>query len=163
MRNLRFVHDFAVSESLESPQLAQLKYSLCRRSIAEGDPFRSLFAETGISLQASDIFEGGILAGRTGSDRMVGRDPGGLRTKIQQAAAEATGIARELGATPAQLGIAFCLTNPSVANILFGVSRLEQLEDNLAALDLLKRHENDLRALTAGLWLDRDIVDPAGP
>lgn len=42
--------------------------------------------------------------------------------------------------------------------MLFGVSRLEQLEDNLGALELLDRvGAEEVRAATAGLWVDRGV------
>lgn len=160
---LRSAYDFAVAESLSRPQLAQLKYGLCRRSIADGEPFRRLFAETGVTLQASDVFEGGILAGKVATDRMIGRDPGGIRERIRAAAAGATEIAHGLDATPAQLTIAFCLTHPALTTVLFGVSTIAQLEENIAALDLLNRHGDIIRDLVGGLWLDRDVVSPSGP
>jgi aryl-alcohol dehydrogenase-like predicted oxidoreductase len=54
-------------------------------------------------------------------------------------------IAAELGATPAQLAIAWCLTNPHVSTVLLGASRKEQLEQNLGALDLLPRLDAALK------------------
>src|SRR5688572_28161550 len=48
-------------------------------------------------------------------------------------------IARELGCTSAQLAIAWCLKNPSVSSVLLGVSRVEQLDENLGALAVKPR------------------------
>jgi len=48
-------------------------------------------------------------------------------------------IAAELGVSMAQLAIAWCLVNPHVSTVMLGASKLEQLEQNLAALDLLPR------------------------
>lgn len=48
-------------------------------------------------------------------------------------------VARELGATTAQLAIAWCLRTPAVTTVITGASRLEQLEENLGALDVLPR------------------------
>ncbi|MGC1550307.1 MAG: aldo/keto reductase [Rhodanobacter sp.] len=48
-------------------------------------------------------------------------------------------IADELGCSMAQLALAWCLLNPHVSTVLLGASRLEQLEQNLAALDVLPR------------------------
>ncbi|WP_280116157.1 aldo/keto reductase [Leucobacter coleopterorum] len=67
-------------------------------------------------------------------------------------------IADSLGATPAQLGIAFCLANPATANVLFGASSVRQLEDNLGAIALLEAVGVDrVREVTAELWLDREV------
>lgn len=115
-------------------------------------------------MQASDVLEGGILAGNTSPGRQIGRDPGDVRTRIQEAAAGIAKLAAELDATPAQLCIAFPLTHPSTATVLFGASRMERLTDNSAALEVLDRvGPSRLRALMAPFWVDRDVVDPEGP
>ncbi len=45
-------------------------------------------------------------------------------------------IATEMGCTAAQLSLAWCLRRPEVTSCIQGISRIEQLEDNLAAADL---------------------------
>lgn len=45
-------------------------------------------------------------------------------------------LARELGASMAQLAIAWCLKNPFVSSVILGASRVEQLQENLGALDV---------------------------
>ena len=126
--------------------------------MADDPEYRALLAETGISLQASDVFEGGMLAGRVGSDRMVGRDPGGVRERIAAVAPRLAEIAAGWDATPAQVAVAFGLTHPATATVLFGASRMEQLEDNLGALDLLDRVGAEaLRAAVDELWVDQHV------
>jgi len=48
-------------------------------------------------------------------------------------------IADELGASLAQLAIAWCLLNAHVSTVMLGASRTEQLEQNLGALDVLPK------------------------
>ncbi|WP_244300992.1 aldo/keto reductase [Leucobacter insecticola] len=73
-------------------------------------------------------------------------------------------LAEELSATPAQLAIAFTLTHPATATTLFGASSVEQLNANLASLELLERvGEETLRARVEPFWADRGLVDPEGP
>jgi len=45
-------------------------------------------------------------------------------------------VARELGCTLAQLAIAWCLTNEHVSSVVVGVTTLEQLQDNLGAVEV---------------------------
>lgn len=45
------------------------------------------------------------------------------------------GLARRRGQSLAQMALAWCLNDPRVTSVIMGVSRLEQLEENLAALD----------------------------
>lgn len=49
---------------------------------------------------------------------------------------EVVSIARELGASPAQVAIAWVTRRPGVVSTLVGASRMDQLEDNLRALEL---------------------------
>ncbi|MBT2213301.1 MULTISPECIES: aldo/keto reductase [Actinomadura] len=156
-----FACRFAAAEGLVAPSFAQLKYSIARRSVPEGEPWSNLFEHEGLGLQASDVLEGGILAGRLEPERKIGADPGGIRDKIRAAYPELRRAADRFGATPAQVAIAFTLVHPAVANVLVGVSRAAQFEDNMAAIGLAARHGAELRDAVAGLWLDRDVVDPA--
>lgn len=161
--NIQALLDIAAAEGVAGPQVAQLKYSVARRSIPDGEPFARLF-EQGLSMQASDVMEGGILAGNVTPGREVGRDPGGIRERIVADVPAFAALAGELGTTPAQLAVAFTLTHPATATTLFGASRLEQLQSNLAAVDLVERiGAETLRELVAPFWADRDVVDPAGP
>ncbi|MUN41306.1 aldo/keto reductase [Actinomadura sp. NEAU-AAG5] len=157
------IREHALAAGSPGPQLAQLKYSPCRRAIPDGEPFEAVFA-AGVSMQASDVLEGGILAGKSGASRQIGRDPGEIRPRIQDAAKGIAELAKELDATPAQLCIAFTLTHPSTSTVLFGSTSLEQLTANIAALDVLERVGADrLRSLMEPFWVDRGIVDPEGP
>ena len=155
---LRLALDTAAGEGLTPPSFAQLKYGLVRRSMAEGEFYGGWFADGTLALQASDAFEGGILVGKLAPARKIGADVGEIRERIVAAYPEVERIARSLGATPAQLGLAFCLANPATANVLFGASRVAQLDDNLGAISLLEREgAARIRELTAELWLDRSV------
>ncbi|MFC0866118.1 aldo/keto reductase [Sphaerimonospora cavernae] len=158
--DLWLARDFALAEGMTPPSFAQLKYSLARRSVPEGEPYGRLFDEAGLGLQASDVFEGGILAGKLNPERKIGADPGGIRERIRAAYPAVERAAERFGATPAQLAIAYCLTHRAVGNVLFGASRMSQFDDNLGALDLLARHGDELREAVADLWIDRDVVRP---
>lgn len=165
---LQLAFDTAEAEGLTPPAFAQLKYGLVRRSMAEGEFYGRWFAEGRLALQASDAFEGGILVGKLSPGRKIGADVGGIRERIVAAYPEVERIAASFDATPAQLGLAFCLANPATANVLFGASSVRQLDDNLGALDLLDRvGAAALRDVTEGLWLDREVRadgvwEPAG-
>ncbi|KQY77301.1 oxidoreductase [Microbacterium sp. Root1433D1] len=155
--------DIATDEDVPGPQIAQLKYSVSRRAIPDGAPFAGLW-EQGLTLQASDCLEGGILAGKVNGDRQIGRDPGDIRGRILSDVPAFAALADSLDASPAQLGIAFTLTHPALTTTLFGASSVAQLRANLAAVDLVDRvGVAELRRLVAPFWADRGIVDPEGP
>ena len=155
--------DLAAAEGVPGPQIAQLKYSVSRRSIPDGEPFARLW-EQGLTLQASDCLEGGVLAGNVNGDRQIGRDPGDIRERIIADVPAFTALAESLDTTPAQLGIAFTLTHPALTTTLFGASRVTQLHANLDAADLVERvGADELRRLVEPFWADRGVVDPEGP
>ncbi|WP_125611844.1 aldo/keto reductase [Specibacter cremeus] len=161
--NIQSLIDIAREEGVPGPEITQLKYSLSRRSIPDGEPFAKLW-EQGITMQSSDVLEGGILAGKVNPDREVGRDPGGIRAKIIESVPAVTALAGELDTTPAQLAVAFTLTHPANTTTLFGATRLEQLEQNIGAIALVERvGAARLRELVAPFWADAGIVDPEGP
>ena len=63
-------------------------------------------------------------------------------------------LARELDTTPATLAMAFALSNPSVATVLFGATSPEQLLENVRAAELAEALDEDqlarLRAIDGG-------------
>ena len=52
---------------------------------------------------------------------------------------ELAALARDIGADPASLAMAFALLDPSVTTVLFGATRPEQVSANLGALALADR------------------------
>ncbi|MCW5252561.1 aldo/keto reductase [Streptomyces sp. SHP 1-2] len=158
-RDLRAAIDIARERGLVPPAFAQLKYGLARRSMAEGGYYGPLFDSGELALQASDVFEGGLLVGNLRPNRKIGADVGGIRERIADSYAEVQRLADGFGTTPARLGVAFCLANPATANVLVGVSRQAQLEDNAGAVALLDRIGADaLREAVSGLWIDREVA-----
>lgn len=147
----------AADQGVAGPVFAQLKYGIARRSMAEGDAYGPLFADGTLTLQASDVFEGGILASGRVPARKIGADVGGIREEIAAVYPEVARVAGEFGVTPAALGVAFCLSNPATANVLFGASRLSQLEENHAALALARDLGAEVRAALADCWVDREV------
>ncbi|MGH3688941.1 MAG: aldo/keto reductase [Microbacterium sp.] len=147
----------AAEQGAAGPVFAQLKYGIARRSMAEGDAYGPLFTDGTLTLQASDVFEGGILATGRMPARKIGADVGGIREQIAAVYPEVARIAGEFGVTPAALGIAFCLSNPATANVLFGASRRTQLEENHAALALARDHGAEVQGALAGCWVDREV------
>jgi len=48
-------------------------------------------------------------------------------------------IAKRIEATPAQLAVAWCLSNPHVSTVILGASKVAQLEENLGALQVVAK------------------------
>jgi voltage-dependent potassium channel beta subunit len=53
-------------------------------------------------------------------------------------------VANEVGCTVAQLAIAWCLKNPNVSSVLTGATRLNQLNENMGALDVKEKLTPDV-------------------
>ena len=48
-------------------------------------------------------------------------------------------IAKEIGLTSSQLAILWCLKNKDVSTVILGASKIEQLKENLEAIDHLNK------------------------
>lgn len=59
-------------------------------------------------------------------------------------------VAEELGCTPAQLAIAWCTKNPRVSTVITGASGVEQVHENLGALDVIPRLTDEVMARLEG-------------
>ena len=58
-----------------------------------------------------------------------------------EATARYAALAADHGLTPAQLALSFCASRPFMGSVIIGATDLEQLEDNLAASDLVLTDE----------------------
>ena len=55
-------------------------------------------------------------------------------------------LAAEMGATLAQFALAWCLQNPHVSTVLTGASRVEQVHENMKALNFVQKFDADVMA-----------------
>jgi aryl-alcohol dehydrogenase-like predicted oxidoreductase len=53
-------------------------------------------------------------------------------------AGELASVADDLGVSMPKLALAWCLKNPNVSTVILGATKLEQLEENLEALDVVE-------------------------
>jgi L-glyceraldehyde 3-phosphate reductase len=130
-------------EGVPGPTATQPPYSLVRREFVEDPAMRRLAADRGVAIVASYTLAGGVLTGKYDADPGTGRAAGQL-DEPRYAAGVAAGrelaaLAREIGADPANLAMAFALLEPSVTVVLFGATRPEQIIANLGALELAAR------------------------
>lgn len=59
---------------------------------------------------------------------------------------ELTEVAEDLNTTMPRLAIAWCLKNPHVSTVITGASRVEQVRDNMQAMDVVERITDDVMA-----------------
>jgi voltage-dependent potassium channel beta subunit len=70
--------------------------------------------------------------------------------KVETAAA-LSNVAEELGATLPQLALAWCLMNPNVSTVILGATKLEQLTENLGALEIVERVTDEVMGRIEGI------------
>jgi aryl-alcohol dehydrogenase-like predicted oxidoreductase len=136
------------------PSATQPAYSLVSRTAVDDPRMQQLAAERGLAVIASYTLAGGILTGKYDHDPQAGRAAGTLESP-QWASAVAAGrelaaLASQTGRDPANLAMAFALLNPSVAAVLFGATRPDQVTASLGALSVAQSLSPDeRRRLTA--------------
>jgi len=144
---IRQAWEIADRRNLRKPQMEQPQYNLLFRDRVEKE-YQRLYGDIGLGLTTWSPLASGILSGKYAKGIPAGSRlslPGyeWLKDRFPQevlsSAASLEPIARELGATPSQLAIAWCLKNPHVSTVITGASRLEQLQENLKALEVVPK------------------------
>ncbi|MCD6577393.1 MAG: aldo/keto reductase [Anaerolineaceae bacterium] len=134
---------FAKQNGLIPPMVEQSKYNLMYRERVENE-MAPLCREYGIGLTTYSPLNVGILSGKYNdgipeNSRAALEDMAWLQDRMTREAIvqvrQFTEIARELGATTAQLAIAWLLRRKEVSCVISGASRPEQLDENLAAAE----------------------------
>ncbi len=131
--------------------MEQPQYNLFHRRRVEVE-YAPLFRELGIGTTIWSPLSSGILSGKYSGgipeeSRFNVKGYEWLRDMIHsergrkriETASKVADVARELGATLAQLALAWCLHNPNVSTVILGASKLEQLKENIGALDVYAR------------------------
>jgi len=136
-----------------SPFVAlQARYNLLSRD-AERDLLPAAQA-LGMSVPAWSPLGGGVLSGkftRPGGTDDVTRIPAGSVSDHDHAVAQVVGeVAGELGVTASQVALAWTMARFRAVHPILGVRRLEQLTDNLGALDVALTKELVARLDAAG-------------
>lgn len=151
---IREAWEIADLHHLHKPIVEQPQYNLLARERVEQE-YAPLYEEPiGLGLTIWSPLASGLLTGK-----YLGGTPGGtradlpgyewLRQRVTDARAnEKVGrlkeIADDLGASLAELSLAWCAKNPDVSTVITGASRVEQVEQNMRALDVLPLLTDDV-------------------
>jgi voltage-dependent potassium channel beta subunit len=143
---IRAAWDIADRHHLHKPVTEQPQYNLFSRRRVEKE-YARLYDDIGLGLTTWSPLASGLLSGKyldgipEGSRASL---PGyewlkkGLTDKQQNAKVQRLKvIADRLGITLSQLSIAWCAANPRVSTVITGASRVEQVTENLGAMDAL--------------------------
>jgi aryl-alcohol dehydrogenase-like predicted oxidoreductase len=125
----------------------QISYSLIERTVER--EMIPMAAQMGLGVCPWSPLGGGVLAGKytaadlsppnmkdLGSRKAINAVTGRLSEQNLAVAAVVGEIAKEIGKTSAQVGVAWTLTNPAVVSPVLGVRTLAQLQDNLGSLQV---------------------------
>lgn len=139
-----------------SPLIAlQIEYSLLERTV-EGD-LVPMALEMGLGITPWSPLKSGALSGKYRREQHgrheAGRGAmatGALSDTAYDIIDELVRIAQELGSTPSRVALAWLQGRPGVTSPIIGARTLEQLEDNLAAVDvaLTQAHLDQLDGLS---------------
>jgi voltage-dependent potassium channel beta subunit len=140
--------DIAERHHLHKPLMEQPQYNLFEREKVERE-FAPLYESIGLGLTTWSPLASGLLTGKyrdgvPAGSRAALPGYGWLKADVTDADAnrrvgELEVIAKELGVSLAQLSIAWCAANPHVSTVITGASRVEQVRENLAAMDVVER------------------------
>ena len=138
---------------LRKPVMEQPEYNLLHRKRVEHE-YARLLEDYGIGLTTFSPLAAGLLTGK-----YLGGIPEGSRGALagyewlrpnfedhrkNEKVRALKAIADDLGCPLAQLAIAWCASNPRVSTVIMGASRVEQLKDNLRALEVLERLDGEV-------------------
>jgi voltage-dependent potassium channel beta subunit len=143
-------------EHLVGPQMEQPQYHMLHRDRVEKE-YARLYKELGLGTTIWSPLASGLLTGKYDDtcppdtrvdqpgmewlrEELTGETGAENREKVRKLRP----IADTLGCTRAQLAIAWCLRNPHVSTVITGASRPEQVEENLAALQVVDKLTPDV-------------------
>lgn len=145
--------EIAERHHLHKPVMEQPEYNMFNRQRVEVE-YARIFKEYGYGSTIWSPLASGLLTGKY-NEGIPSGSRGALKgfewlhdkltnpeniEKVRKLQA----IAGDLGVTMAQMAIAWCLKNPNVSTVITGASRVEQVRENMKALDALPKLTPDV-------------------
>jgi len=147
-------NQIARQNNLRPPSMEKPQYNLLHRQRFEQE-YAVLYKELGYGTTIWSPLASGLLTGKYNQ----GTIPEGSRAQLEgygwlkdrlldpvklEVTRRLAKVAEELGVSLAQMSIAWLLKNPNVSTVITGASRLEQLEENFKALDVVEKLTDDV-------------------
>jgi voltage-dependent potassium channel beta subunit len=150
---IRAAWEIAERHHLHKPVMEQPQYNLLNREKVEQE-YARLYDEIGLGLTIWSPLASGLLTGKylDGSPSDSRAELPGyewlkdmLNDEEQNAkVARLKGVADDLGVSLAELSLAWCVKNPHVSTVITGASRVEQVHQNMKALDVVPLLTDDV-------------------
>jgi aryl-alcohol dehydrogenase-like predicted oxidoreductase len=144
-------HDIARREHLVPPTMEQPQYNMFHRERVEVE-YAPLYDGIGLGTTIWSPLASGILTGKYNDgipdgSRMSLENYKWLLPELQSEAGQQKvekvkklmPLAQEMGCTMAQLALAWCLTNEDVSTVITGASRVEQVHENMKAIEVFEK------------------------
>lgn len=138
-------HSIANDLGLEGPTMEQPQYNMLHRHKVEVE-FNEIYDAYGLGTTIWSPLASGLLTGKYNDGvpedgRLAMESLAWLRDQNMTAGnmdkvRQICNIAASLNVKPATLAIAWCIANPKVTTAILGATKLEQLEENMKALEL---------------------------
>jgi voltage-dependent potassium channel beta subunit len=151
---IRAAWDIADRHHLRKPVVEQSNYNLFWRKRIE-EEYAPLYEDLGLGLTtfsplSSGLLSGKYLAGIPKETRAAMAGYEWLRDSVSHAGTnqkieKLLSVANDLGCSLAQLAIAWCASNPHVSSVITGASRVEQVRENMGALNVLEQLTPEVR------------------
>jgi voltage-dependent potassium channel beta subunit len=152
---IRTAWEIADRRNLHKPVVEQPQYNLFHRKRVEHE-YRRLYDDIGLGLTTWSPLASGLLSGKyrhgvPSGSRGALESYAFLRESLTDAARndivrKLDGVAKALDATLAQLALAWCLKNERVSSVITGATRVEQVRENMKAIDVVARLTPELMA-----------------
>jgi voltage-dependent potassium channel beta subunit len=153
---IREAYTFARQEHLIPPVMEQPEYNMFKRDRVELE-YERLYSDIGLGTTIWSPLASGVLTGKYNDgvpegSRLALPEYEWLRKRLMkrgweekvEKARKLESLAKELGGSLAQLAIAWCLMNPDVSTVITGASKPEQVKENMTALDLIEKLDDDI-------------------
>ncbi len=153
--DIRAAWEIAERHGLRKPVMEQPQYNIFERRRVERE-YARLYDDIGLGLTVWSPLASGLLTGK-----YVDGIPEGSRATLpgyewladhltdpvrNEKVKALRAIADELGCTLSQLALAWCARNPHVSTVITGASRVEQVHENMGALEVLPKLDDDVMA-----------------
>jgi voltage-dependent potassium channel beta subunit len=152
-QEIRAAWEIAERHHLRKPVVEQPEYNLFNRTKVETE-YARLYEDIGLGLTTWSPLASGLLTGKY-QDGIPEGSRGEKAEWLRDFLTEPSNLAKvdafmsiadQIGCTPGQLAIAWTASNEHVSSVILGARHVGQLEENLAALDVLDSMTDDHKA-----------------
>lgn len=141
---IRAAWEIAERHHLHKPVVEQPEYNLFHRERVEKE-YARLYEDIGLGLTTWSPLASGLLTGKYQNgipEGSRGAQVEWLQDSLSDGAklekiSSFIEVADEIGCSPAQLALAWTASNPNVSSVILGARRVEQLRENLGALEVI--------------------------